>query len=349
MTEIDSTSVPGAGGELSMPGGPPARLSVRSLSVERAGRKVLHGLNFEIRPGEVVGLLGRNGAGKTTLFQVLCGLLAPGSGEFSLDGKPIAPGHREFRSRCGVVFQEPALDPRLTARQNLALAAGLYGVSRRDAPSRIEDLLERVGLTDRGDEPVSRLSGGMRRRVELVRALIHEPEILVLDEPTTGLDEAAFRRIWADLLELRERRGLTLLLTTHRADEAEHCDRIGVLDGGRLVAFDTPERLTAMVRGDLLVIETDQTTLLIETLRERFAVEAHTSDGRVVLHRERAHELIPRIVELLPEGALRSISMRHTGLGEVFLELTGHELDEDGKQEATPPVGESEPADEARP
>jgi ABC-2 type transport system ATP-binding protein len=336
MTESDSTPVPGADGEISKPGQPPARLSVRDLSVERAGRQVLRGVNFEIRPGEVVGLLGRNGAGKTTLFQVLCGLLDPGSGEFALDGRQIKPGHREFRSRCGVVFQEPALDPRLTARQNLALAAGLYGVGRRDATRRMEDLLERVGLADRGNDPVSRLSGGMRRRVELIRALIHEPEVLVLDEPTTGLDEAAFRRIWAELLGLRDRRGLTMLLTTHRADEAEHCDRIGILDGGRLVALDTPERLRARVRGDLLVIETEETARLIDTLRERFAVEAHSSDGRVFLHRERAHELIPRIVEVLPEGALRSISMRHTGLGEVFLELTGHELDDDGLREARP-------------
>jgi len=316
----------------------PARLSVRDLSVERSGRQVLRGLGFELRPGEVVGLLGRNGAGKTTLFQVLCGLLDPDSGEFALDGRPIAPGDREFRSRCGVVFQEPALDPRLTARQNLALAAGLYGVGRRDAPGRIEELLERVELADRGDEPVSRLSGGMRRRVELVRALIHEPELLVLDEPTTGLDEAAFRRIWADLLELRDRKGISMLLTTHRADEAEHCDRIGILDGGRLIAFDTPTQLRAGVRGDLLVIETDDPEPVIETLRERFDVQAHRADGRVVLHRERAHELIPRVVEALPEGALRSISMRHTGLGEVFLELTGHELEADGEPtEATSP------------
>jgi len=309
----------------------PARLSVSGLSVERSGRQVLRDLGFELQPGEVVGLLGRNGAGKTTLFQVLCGLLDPDSGEFALDGRPITPGHREFRSRCGVVFQEPALDPRLTARQNLALAAGLYGVSRREAPRRIEELLGRVDLTDRADEPVSRLSGGMRRRVELVRALIHEPELVLLDEPTTGLDEAAFRRIWADLLELRDRRGLTMLLTTHRADEAEHCDRIGILDDGRLIALDTPEQLRARVRGDLLVIETDDPEPVIETLRQRFDVEAHRADGRVVLHRERAHELIPRVVEALPEGALRSISMRHTGLGEVFLELTGHELDADGE------------------
>ena len=315
-----------------------ARLSVRDLSVERSGRQVLRGLSFDLRPGEVVGLLGRNGAGKTTLFQVLCGLLAPDSGEFALDGKPIAPGDREFRSRCGVVFQEPALDPRLTARQNLALAAGLYGVGRREAPGRIEDLLRRVGLVDRGNEPVSRLSGGMRRRVELVRALIHEPELLVLDEPTTGLDEAAFRQIWSDLLELRDRRGLTMLLTTHRPEEAEHCDRIGIIDGGRLVAFDTPARLRAQVRGDLLVIETDDPDPVITMLRQRFEVEAHKAEGRVVLHRERAHELIPRVVEALPDGALRSISMRHTGLGEVFLELTGHELDDD-----------LEPADETSP
>jgi ABC-2 type transport system ATP-binding protein len=216
----------------------------------------------------------------------------------------------------------------LTARQNLMLAARLYGVRRRSARARIDEWLERVDLGGRADETLSRLSGGMRRRIELVRALIHEPELLILDEPTTGLDEGAFRRIWSDLLEMRRRRGLTMLLTTHRADEAEYCDRIGILDRGRLVACDTPDRLRARVRGDLLVIEAEDPPLVVTVLHQRFGVEARAADGKVVLHRERAHELIPRIVEALPEGALHSISMRHTGLGEVFLELTGHELDD---------------------
>jgi ABC-2 type transport system ATP-binding protein len=303
-------------------------LALRDVSVDRGGRAVLRRVGFEVRAGEVFGLLGPNGAGKTTLFQILCGVLPSTAGAFSLNDEPLAPGDREFRARSGVVFQEPALDPRLTARQNLMLAARLYGVGRRSARARIDEWLERVDLGGRADETVSRLSGGMRRRIELVRALIHEPELLILDEPTTGLDEGAFRRIWSDLLEMRRRRGLTMLLTTHRADEAEYCDRIGILDRGRLVACDTPDRLRARVRGDLLVIEAEDPPLVVTVLHQRFGVEARAADGKVVLHRERAHELIPRIVEALPEGALHSISMRHTGLGEVFLELTGHELDD---------------------
>ena len=163
----------------------------------------------------------------------------------------MTPGDRRFRTAIGVVFQEPALDPRLSARENLRLAAGLYRVPRRVAALRIEEQLGRAELASRADEPVSQLSGGMRRRVELVRAMIHEPRFLILDEPTTGLDEGAFRRFWADLLTLRRERGLTLLLTTHRADEAEFCDRLAILDGGRLVACDSPERLRRKVKGDL--------------------------------------------------------------------------------------------------
>ncbi len=174
----------------------------------------------------------------------------------------------------------------------------------------------------------------MRRRIELIRALIHEPQLLVLDEPTTGLDEAAFRGIWSDLLELRQQRGLSMLLTTHRVDEAERCDRLGILDGGRLVACGTPEELRARVRGDLLVVEAAEPDHAAQVLRERFGLDPRNVDGKLMLHRERVHELIPRIVEALPEGALHSVSMRHTGLGEVFLELTGHELDDDAESHA---------------
>ena len=301
-------------------------LAVSGLSVERGERRVLADLAFELRRGEVLGILGRNGAGKTTLFHVLCGLCLPSAGRIVLDGRAIAPGGRELRRACGVVFQSPALDPRLGARQNLALAAALHRVPRAEIRSRAAAWLERIGLADRAEEPVSHLSGGMRRRVEIVRALMHDPALLVLDEPTTGLDEAAFRRVWDDLLELRERRGLSLLLTTHRAEEAERCDRIAILDAGRFVACDTPARLRAAVRGDLLVLDAQDPVASAALLRERLGHEPRIVDGRLTLRLPRAHELVPRVVECLPAGELRSIGVRHTGLAEVFLELTGHEL-----------------------
>jgi ABC-2 type transport system ATP-binding protein len=315
---------------------PEPRLELRDLVVDRAGRQVLSGLSLRVRRGEIFGLLGPNGAGKTTAFHVLTGLLAPRSGALLLDGRAMQPGDASFRARCGIVFQEPALDPRLSARRNLRLAARLYGVPRTAMRHRIETALEMVKLSDRADEPVSRLSGGMRRRVELARGLIHEPNILVLDEPTAGLDEAAFRRFWSTLLEMRRREDLTLLLTTHRADEAEFCDRIAILDRGGTVACDTPDRLREQVRGDLIVLETDEPEQVAAALAERFSVEARVLDGKVLLRREKSHELIPRVVEALPEGALHSISLRRTGLGEVFLELTGHELDDDLAQHTAP-------------
>ncbi len=320
------------------PGSPsvPARLSVQGLRVARGERSVLRDLTFEVGRGEIFGLLGPNGAGKTTAFHVLTGLLACEAGAIFLDGVLTGPGNRAFRARVGVVFQSPALDPRLSARENLMLAARLYGVPRETAAGRIGELLSSADLGGRADEPVQQLSGGMRRRVELARALVHEPEILILDEPTTGLDEGAFRKTWDHLLRLRRDRNLTLLLTTHRPDEADRCDRIAILHGGALVACDTPDRLRARVRGDVIVIETEDPAAAVDTLRERLGVDARVLDGRVVLELPRGHEMVPRLVEAFPEGTLRSVSMRRPGLGEAFLELTGHELAERDGREAEP-------------
>ncbi len=255
-----------------------------------------------------------------------------------LEGKPVQPGERALRERVGVVFQEPALDRRLTARENLSLAARLYGIPRRRARDRIRGLLEQAELADRADEPVSCLSGGMRRRIELARAMVHEPSILILDEPTTGLDEGAFRKTWDRLMDLRRDRDLTLLLTTHRPDEAERCDRLAILDRGRIVACDTPDALRQRVRGDLVVMEASEPDRVAAAVKNRFGLEARVLDGKVVLERERGHELIPRLVESIGDGTLHSVSLRRTGLGEVFLELTGHEL-ADAAEGASTAVG----------
>jgi ABC-2 type transport system ATP-binding protein len=311
----------------------PPRVSVVDLTLNRNGRDVLKGVSFDVMRGEIFGLLGPNGAGKTSLFHVLTGLLAPGSGRILLDGKPVRTGDATFLAQCGVVFQEPALDPRLTARENLRMAARLYGVVGKRARARVEDLLGRVELSGRADEPVSRLSGGMRRRIELARALVHQPTIRVLDEPTTGLDQTAYRKIWDHLLALREERDLTLILNTHHPDEAERCDRLAILDRGRIVASDSPERLRATVRGDLVILETDDPQTVAASVTERFGIETLVVDRSVWLEREHGHELVPRLVETFPEGTLRSVSMRRPGLGEVFVELTGRELDGEGRAE----------------
>jgi len=311
------------------------RLAVSDLAVRRGGRDVLRGVSFAVRRGESFGLLGPNGAGKTTAFHVLTGLLPADAGTIVLDGRTVAPGDRALRREIGVVFQQPALDPRLGARANLRLAARLYRVPAAVARERIDASLSEAGLADRAADPVGTFSGGMRRRVEIARALLHEPSILVLDEPTTGLDERAYRATWETLDRLRRERGLSLVVTTHRPDEAERCDRLAVLHDGIVAACGTPDELRARVRGDLVVIEIDDPEGSARTLSERLGEPARALDGKVVLELDGAHARVPRIVEALPEGAVRSISVRRAGLGEVFLELTGREL-ADAPAEAAP-------------
>ena len=312
---------------------PAPLLQIENLRARRGDRHVLSGVTLAVRRGEIFGILGPNGAGKSTLFGILTGLLEADSGTIRLDGRPLRASGQEFRERVGVVFQEPALDARLTLRENLALAAALYGVPRADARRRVESLAIGAGLADRLDEPVATLSGGMRRRAEIARALVHEPEILLLDEPTTGLDEGAFRKTWDQLAELRQARGLSLLLTTHRPDEAERADRLAILDAGRIVACDTPTGLRALVRGDVIVLEADDPHAVAEALRGKLGLAAKILDGRVLLEEEGGHAWIPRIVEALGEGALRSVSLRRPGLGDAFLELTGRPFAEDAPVE----------------
>ena len=242
----------------------------------------------------------------------------------------MAPGGRALRQRMGVVFQAPSLDGRLTARENLALSAALYGVSGAQARERIEALLEFTALRARADEAVLKFSGGMRRRLELARALLHEPSVLLMDEPTTGLDERFFRQTWERIEALRAERGLTVLLTTHRAEEAERCDRVAVVDQGKVIAEGEPEALRSRVAGDVLTLEAAEPDALCRELAERFEIAPRVVDGKVVLERERGHELIPRLIEALPAGRIHSLSMHRPTLSDVFVKLTGRSLRAEG-------------------
>lgn len=284
-------------------------------------------LSFRVARGEVLGLLGPNGAGKTTTFSLLAGLLSADSGTMMLDGSPIEPGARELRARMGVVFQHPSVDPKLTARENLVMGAELYGMRGSEVRERVAWGLDLVGLTDRAGDTVDKFSGGMRRRLELARVLLHRPSILLLDEPTQGLDVAATRRIWAQLLELRKRERLTILLTTHSPEEAEHCDRILVLDKGRTIADGTPDELRARVGGDMVALTGDDTEALASEVRAALNVETRVVDETVYFEQVRAHEIVPRLVEALPKGRLRTVSVRAASIGDVFLKLTGKTLD----------------------
>ncbi len=307
----------------------PPLLSASSLRHAYGARQVLDGLSFSIDRGEVFGFLGPNGAGKTTTFHVLTGLLTAQQGTFRLEGRPVRAGDRTLRSRLGVVFQAGSLDLKLTARENLVLGAALYRVARAQARRRAEQLLDFAELSDRADEPVERYSGGMRRRLELARALIHGPSILVLDEPTAGLDEASFQRAWRRLDALRREEGLTVLVTTHRPEEAERCGRLLILHGGRAAAEGTVEELRRRVAGDVIDLELAEgrsPELSRAALAARFGGDVRLSGRTLHLERTRGHEWIPRIVEALPAGALQSVSLRRPSLADVFLQVTGRPL-----------------------
>jgi ABC-2 type transport system ATP-binding protein len=304
------------------------RLALAGVAVRRGGRPVLRGVDLAVAPGEILGLLGPNGAGKSTLFAILAGLLRPDAGAFFLDGREVEPGARELRARAGIVFQEPGLDGKLSAEENLRLAAALQRVPRARARARVAALLEGAGLAARAREPVERLSGGLRRRLELARALVHDPELLVMDEPTVGLDAAAFRAFWDGVEALRRAEGTTVVLTTHRPDEAERCDRLAVLSRGAIVACEPPGTLRARVAGDQLVVEGDAPEELARRLAERLGLEARVQGAAVVVERGAGPALVPRVAEVFPPGRLRAISLRRPSLADAYLAVTGEALEE---------------------
>lgn len=310
------------------PGAEPAqaRLAVRGMCLSHANRIILDEVSFELGAGEIFGLLGPNGSGKTSLMRCLTGLQRPDRGTVWVDGRSVNPGDRTLRAQMGVVFQQPSLDNHLSAYDNLMLGAALFGVGRGEAKKRALELLTFMELADRGHERVKTFSGGMRRRLELARALIHRPDILLLDEPTTGLDLGALERTWNRLLALRKLQGLTMLLSTHHADEAMRCDRLLVIDRGHVIACDTPEGLLRRVAGDVVVIEAEEPHALAAQIVERLEIVAHVHEDSVVIERDQGHALVPRLVEAFEPGRMRSVSVRRPTLADAFFNLTGRGL-----------------------
>jgi ABC-2 type transport system ATP-binding protein len=302
-------------------------LEIDGLALRRGDREVLRDLSLSVAGGEVFGLLGPNGAGKSSAFNALVGLLPVTSGVVRMDGETLAVGDRRLRAKMGVVFQSPALDDRLTARDNLALAAALNGLRGADAAGRVGEMVAFAELEGRDREPVKQLSGGMRRRLELARALIHRPGLLLMDEPTTGLDEPSFRRVWKAYRALARERGVSILLTTHRAEEAELCDRLAFLDGGRIVATGTPEELRREVGGDVIEFTAGDPAAAAETVAAALRVEPTIHGDHVHIVAEEGHGLLPRIAEAFPAGVLTRIELHRPTLADVFLKLTGHDLD----------------------
>jgi len=295
----------------------------------RYGERVaLREVTFEVKAGEIFALLGPNGGGKTTLFRILATALIPTSGDVRIFGHDVRAHPERVRWHVGVVFQSPSVDGKLTVWENLRHQGHLYGLWGRDLKRRVEALLERFDLSDRAQEPVERLSGGLRRRVEIAKALLHEPSLLVLDEPTAGLDARARLDLWAYLHALRERRPLTIVFTTHHLDEGESCDRVAILDRGQLVALDSPEALKAEIGGDVIFIESREPESLRAEIWARWGIEATLVDGTLCLRHERGHEFLTRLVEAFP-GRIISLTVRRPTLEDVFIHRTGHRFEDD--------------------
>ena len=303
-----------------------AALSVEALTHRFGERVALDGVTFDVRPGEIFGLLGPNGGGKTTLFRIAATLMRPTAGRVLVFGAGVGERPGEARAKMGVVFQKPALDARLTVAENLRHQGHLYGLSGQALRLRATAVLAGVGLADRADDLVGVLSGGLQRRVEVAKALLHQPALLLLDEPSTGLDPTARRDIWQDLSRLRERRGTTVVLTTHLMEEAAGCDRVAILDRGHLVACDKPSALVASIGGDVVLVTAHDGAGLAPRIAARFEVHTELVDGRIRIERDHGHRFITALVEAFP-GEIDAVTVGKPTLEDVFVHFTGRRFE----------------------
>jgi len=314
----------GTSGLATRPAGDPA-VVVEDLSHHYGDRQALSGVTLSVARGEIFGLLGPNGGGKTTLFKILSTLLAPTRGRVTVFGHDMAREAEHIRRHLGVVFQHPSLDPKLTVAENLRHHGHLYGMRGRELREREQVMVERLGLAQRARDRVETLSGGLQRRVELAKALIHRPDILLLDEPSTGLDPGSRRDLIHHLAHLRAEDGVTVLLTTHILDEAERCDRVGVLHQGNLVALGTPGELKAKVGGDVVVIQSDAPDALRARIRERFGCDPNLVDGNLRVQIPQGHKFACEVANAFGD-AVQTVSFGKPTLEDVFIHLTGDRL-----------------------
>jgi ABC-2 type transport system ATP-binding protein len=301
----------------------PAAVEARSLVFRYGDRAAVNDVSFTISRGEIFGFLGPNGGGKTTLFRILSTLVPIQSGAAAMLGYDLAGDTTAVRRKLGVVFQHPSLDGKLTVAENLSHHGHLYGIRGQTLRDKSSAALDRLGLSARANDLVETLSGGLRRRVELAKALLHDPKLLLLDEPSTGLDPVARRDFSNYLASLRERDGVTVVLTTHYLEEAERCDRIAILDGGRMVAMAPPGELKASVGGDVLVVHAAAPEQLQRKMLQRLKLKSQIVDGTIRIERPRAHEIVREVMDGFSEE-IESISLGKPTLEDVFVHLTGH-------------------------
>ncbi len=297
-------------------------VSVTGL-VKRFGEiQAVRGIDLTVDTGETFGFLGPNGAGKSTTINVLCTLIRPTAGSAQVAGYDVVTERDEVRRNIGLVFQDTTLDAYLTAERNLQLHAELYGMPRGAIDNRLRQVLDMVGLWDRRASKVSTFSGGMKRRLEIARGLLHSPRVLFLDEPTIGLDPQTRSSIWSYIDELRQAERITIFMTTHYMDEAEYCDRIAIIDQGKIIALDTPQALKASIGEDRVRMNVDDDEVAIAALRDQFGIRATIAEGAVTFAVEEGEQFIPKLFADFPTG-IRSVNVSRPSLDDVFMSYTG--------------------------
>lgn len=300
-------------------------IEVENLTKRFGPIEAVKGISFEVEAGELFGFLGPNGAGKTTTISMLCTLLKPTSGTARVAGYDVVGDAASVRRSIGLVFQDPTLDDLLTAQQNLEFHGVLYGLPRQLMKRRIDALLEMVGLADRRRDIVRNYSGGMRRRLEIARGLLHSPRVLFLDEPTIGLDPQTRAHIWSYIEELRKKEEVTIFLTTHYMEEAERCDRIGIIDYGTIVAMDDPSSLKASVGKDRVTLTAQDNGAAVKELELRFGIEPSVHDGEVVFHVPDGASFVPQLFQKM-SVPITSVSIQRPTLDDVFMKYTGRAM-----------------------
>jgi ABC-2 type transport system ATP-binding protein len=305
-------------------------VEIAHLAHRYGEHQAISDLSFTVGSGEIFAILGPNGSGKTTLFRVLSTLIPPQQGEVRILGNDLRTQADAIRSQLGVVFQAPSVDKKLTVIENVLIHGRLYGLAGRELHARADEMLARLGLADRKRDLVEKLSGGLRRRVELAKGMLHRPRLFLLDEPSTGLDPGARSDVWHYLQQVRDATGVTVVLTTHLLEEAQGADRIAIMHRGQLAALDTPTALQSAVGGDAVTIRTPVADSLAAEITQGFNVQAKVVDGAVRLELPSGHEWIPKLVEAFPDR-IESITLGKPTLEDVFIHFTGHRfLSDDG-------------------
>jgi len=303
-------------------------IEVKNLARQFNGLTAVDHISFEVKKGEIFGFLGPNGAGKSTTINMLSTLLIPTEGEATINSFDVLTRRDDVRKSIGLVFQDPSLDDRLTAEENLRFHAKLYGVPKEEYKKRMEEVLRLVDLWDRKENIIKTFSGGMKRRLEIARGLIHYPQVLFLDEPTLGLDPQTRAHLWEYILRLKKERAMTIFMTTHYMNEAENCDRIAVIDHGKIVALDTPANLKKQVGGDIIKMTSGQHRKLKEELEKRYNKEVKEEDGKLRLEVADGEKFLPRLFNEL-DTKIDSIELHKPTLDDVFLHLTGRKIREE--------------------